>query len=85
MTKGNQSAYPTTPENAVRMNGTGGTGLTKRERFAMAAMQGMISNPSMLEGMKKSGKKEADVILVYAHDSVIFADALLAELAKGNG
>jgi hypothetical protein len=46
-------------------------GLTKRELFAAMAMQGLLSAPiydSTPEG--------------YAHDAVLYADALLAELAK---
>lgn len=47
-----------------------GSGLTKREAFAMAAMQGYAaSRPSMLQGE-------------LAMRSVSLADALLAELAK---
>lgn len=46
-------------------------GMTKREQFAMAAMQGMLSNSSMsydFDGM--------------AHDALVYADALLAELER---
>ena len=48
-------------------------GMTKREAFAMAAMQGILSH--------SFGKGEpADLSIV----SVACADALLAELEKGN-
>lgn len=51
----------------------GAPGLTKREAFAMAAMQGLAANPSNEYGMTQE----------YALDAVRMADALLAELAKG--
>ncbi len=49
--------------------------LTKREAFAMAAMQGLLSNPSIhsIAGF------DTEVVAI---DAVMFADALLAELAK---
>ncbi len=50
----------------------GFSGLTKRELFAARAMQGILAN---------SGCR-ANTYEVYAIDSVRYADALLAELAK---
>jgi len=50
-------------------------GLTKRERFAMAAMQGLISSGDM-------ELAEDGVESFIAECSVKYADALLAELAK---
>lgn len=47
-------------------------GLTKREAFAMAAMQGSLSHP------QQDGDPEHVVMW-----AVKYADALLAELAKG--
>lgn len=47
------------------------TGLTKREAFAMAAMQGLLSDSD------RGGRCEA-----YARDAIKFADALLKELDK---
>jgi len=51
------------------------TGLTKREAFAMVAMQGILSNPYWNE----FGDFSADGI---AESATRNADALLAELAK---
>lgn len=39
----NTPAFPTTPENEVRMNGTGGHGLSKREYFTAQAMVGIMA------------------------------------------
>lgn len=50
-------------------------GLTKRDLFAMAAMQGILSDPN-------SSYVGADIIANY---SVEAADALLAELDKDGG
>jgi len=51
-------------------------GLTKRERFAMAAMQAILSNHSLIGSCN-------DVSIEYLRvNSVKAADALLAELAK---
>ncbi|HHZ71193.1 MAG TPA: hypothetical protein EYN54_13160 [Methylococcaceae bacterium] len=52
-----------------------GMGLTKREVFAMAAMQGMSSNPEFYG-------QSVDFAKNIAVDCVKFADALLAELSK---
>ena len=66
------------PATAIEFNGFGlyapesHLGLTKREQFAMAAMQGMLSNGEGYDGY-------ADLLAQYA---VINADALLAELEK---
>ena len=46
------------------------TGLTKREMFAMHAMQGLIASNSLYRGK------------ALARDAVAYADALLQELAK---
>jgi hypothetical protein len=50
-------------------------GMTKREAFAMAAMQGALSS-----GIPGTHYQP----LVCAEQAVQFADALLAELAKGS-
>ena len=70
---GDIPAYP--QERALWVEGIGScptiaTGLTKRERFAMAAMQGLCTTGGY--------HNYADL----AHDAVRNADALLAELAK---
>lgn len=49
----------------------GSNGMTKRELFAAAALQGMLATPA------RDGTYEN-----YAYDAVHFADALIAELAK---
>ena len=51
------------------------TGLTKREAFAMAAMQGMSSDPEFYG-------QSVDFAKNIAVDCVKLADALLAELSK---
>lgn len=53
-------------------------GLTKRETFAMAAMQAIISNPSLIGSFHKDA---VDYLKVH---SVVAADAVLSELEKTN-
>lgn len=50
------------------------TGLTKREVFAMTAMQGCCAN--------SAGYNNNEWVNVIARDSVLLADALLKELDK---
>lgn len=52
------------------------TGLTKREQFAMAAMQGILANQAMID----NGDRQS--IEWVGAKSVMAADALLAELEK---
>lgn len=52
------------------------TGLTKREQFAMAAMQGLLSS---------FGQHDVTDYGEIASDSVMAADTLLAELDKARG
>jgi hypothetical protein len=73
-TNGNLPAMPQThSDNLCQQTGTvkvEHAGLTKREMFAMAAMQGLLAN-------------ESDRLPQYiAADAVIAADALLAELER---
>ena len=56
---------------------TVGTGLTKREMFAMHAMQGLLSSASDSNGIWTNEGPE-----LVANEAVRFADALLAELDK---
>lgn len=51
-------------------------GLTKREQFAMAAMQGLLAS---------LGQHDVTAASELASDSVLFADALLSELDKDGG
>jgi hypothetical protein len=94
MSNGNEPAYPVI-ETQPRDIGAGGVyvtiadtyssgGLTKREAFAMAAMQGLAANPggpwqaNASNGWALTNCSLADV----AEVAVQAADALLAELAK---
>jgi hypothetical protein len=53
-------------------------GLTKRELFAMAAMQGLLSQGADLNGMRGyEGWREQ-----FAKETVEFADSLLSELEQ---
>ncbi len=80
MSEANYPAYPANPQVMIDAHSGGSwemasLGLTKRERFAMAAMQGMISSGDM-------ELAEDGVESFIAECSVKYADALLAELAK---
>jgi hypothetical protein len=58
-------------------------GLTKREQFAMAAMQGFLSNSdAVVKYCVTANKHSIRADGLVAKDSVRFADALLAELEK---
>lgn len=59
------------------------TGLSKREAFAMAAMQGLMANSylaNVLTDIDKVSDREAEEVLIYS--AVSCADALLKELDK---
>ena len=60
-----------------------GYGLTKRELFAMAAMQGLTSSPLETEKLSHAANKSLKVFVV--EQAVVIADALLAELDKAGG
>lgn len=70
---GDLPASPTTMEGA---NGStiNTFGLTKREIFAMAAMQGLVSNPNIIDN--KNGQEWI------SDEAVKYADALLTQLSK---
>ncbi len=53
-------------------------GLTKRELFAVMALQGLASNGDAMQAMAKKGILEWDIVA----DAVRMADSLLAELEK---
>jgi len=63
--------------------------LTKRELFAMAAMQGIASQKDDRYWTPSTGKTveewQTDALRADAAQAVRMADALLAELEKGNG
>ena len=52
----------------------GGTGLTKREQFAAMAMQGMLSNPAIVDSTLSSSYP------LIVSKAIIQADMLLEEL-----
>ncbi|PHR57916.1 MAG: hypothetical protein COA43_11095 [Robiginitomaculum sp.] len=57
------------------------TNLTKREQFAMAAMQGILNNSIAIQNIANKhpeGKLEEHVGAI----SALYADALIAELDK---
>jgi len=74
MKNGNTPAYPLQAERHDPV-----WGLTKREMFAMAAMQGMLANSHVGQGFKPFSHMTDEEI---AQWSVKQADALLAELEK---
>ena len=76
---GDQPIHPLTPEQEVACLtdcGWGTPGLTKRELFAAMAMQGILGNAYWNE----HGDYTPEGVAKSARD---YADALLAELAKG--
>ncbi|HEY3494563.1 MAG TPA: hypothetical protein VGK73_07750 [Polyangiaceae bacterium] len=70
MSRANEPAYPAELDSFNK----GLSGLTVREAFAMAAMQGLLAAESEADGFYQPDK--------LAHAAVVRADALLAELAK---
>jgi hypothetical protein len=76
MSNGNDMAFPVVLEATRTPNDSEQLGLTKREAFAMAALQGISANPNFFGPLfQQNPRAAAD----YAVDA---ADALLAELAK---
>lgn len=65
---GNANAFPQAKED---LNVDSEYGLTKREYFAAMAMQGLLANGNYITSYKLLGE-----------ESVMFADALIAELNK---
>lgn len=57
-------------------------GLTKREQFAMAAMQGMLAHATRYKPREGASENWHEAI---SEESVQLADALLAELDKAGG
>lgn len=58
-------------------------GLTKREQFAMAAMQGILSSPLETDKLSHAANKSLKMFVV--EQAVAIADALLAKLDKAGG
>lgn len=77
MNKGNEQAFPL----AYSLDAPANTpGLTKRELFAAMAMQGMIQ--AGYSGTGSCLMFEVEHPGVIAGNSILFADALLAELTN---
>jgi len=82
---GNEPAMPITSTHGfpthlknLNIDGTCAIGLTIRQQFAMAAMQGLLSNNDLIDGVKE----ESSVPEICAIMSVACADALIAELNR---
>ena len=98
MSNGNESAYPVIPPTDSSGVGSAGgypypsAGLTKREAFAMAAMQGYCANQEYANacgraleafGIEVGSQANADgVRKLIAKAAIGCADAILAELDK---
>ena len=74
MTKANEPAFP-----YYHNIDYWGSGLSKREYFAAKAMQGILS--ANAPAMEEVNDKNVDYVV--AREAVASADALLAELEKG--
>lgn len=84
---GNQPAYPTPAiigdlETGASYEISCIGGLTKREEFAKAAMEGLLSNPNFINvSTKIAEEKNTDPHQVLTQCAVVHADSLLAALA----
>jgi hypothetical protein len=67
VSRANECAYPADSRESRTF-----AGMTVRERFAMAAMEGIIA----------SGRKSSSVVLDVAAEAREYADAMLDELAR---
>ena len=82
MSKADESAFPSYEFEVLENVGIkvhSGGGLTKREIFAAMALQGLLSDTRIADGFSDIKKFKEHL----AEASVGYADALLAELAKG--
>lgn len=80
MTKANDPAFPP----SVSMGGPEGRevfidGLTKREEFSKAAIQGLLANSELREGFMGTKIPSSQTVATWAIEQ---ADALIAELNK---
>lgn len=86
MKNGNQPAYPNIDKfdngTICGADVTGPSGLTKREVFAMAAMQGLLSNTGYIQRLETNFKEKAvyDMNAMCAREAVDMADELLKQL-----
>ncbi len=84
----NNADMPAMPQEAdlladrIGLCPTVGMGITKREMFAMHAMQGFASTDIETTKLYLNSTGEDDIGVMFAKMSVEFADALLAELDK---
>ncbi len=89
---GKQSAFPTEEKTEVPDEFKGGYrtvlypsgGLTKREYFAMQALQGLVANAAFTESFSILGPEYTPewVKMYHVGNAVALADALLKELEK---
>jgi hypothetical protein len=77
----NQPAYPRIYEFSSKLNNDfeNDPGLTKREKIAAMAMQGLLANPDY---NCPSDPKKLPTTTSFAKAALHYADALLAELEK---
>ncbi|NUT87144.1 hypothetical protein HNO91_11970 [Pseudomonas corrugata] len=67
-------AFPVTPDNDVRMNQSGGTGMTLRDYFAAKVMQGFVTSAPWEEAFDhldsaKTAYEIADAMLAAREES----------------
>jgi pyrroline-5-carboxylate reductase len=79
--KGSEPAFPLVIHDGLTSM-TVEHGLTKREAFAMAAMQGFVSDHVQLNVVAGGGATKSEMCTLIANFAVMCADALLEELAK---
>ena len=78
MKLGDQPVHPTPWEDDTKPNG-----ITLRQEFAKAALEGLIANEKIMEGMALAGGKDLSLIARgIALMAVAHSDALLTELEK---
>lgn len=84
----NQPAFPVT-ERQAHLDGAivchEWGGLSKRELFAGMAMQGMLSNPLLLETLRNEKLANSVMIERTVTTSWLFADAMLSASRKDGG
>lgn len=60
----------------------GNSGMSLRDYFAAAAMQGRLSNPRLLQTMEESGVPPETIPAFTAKHAYAFADGMLAQREK---
>lgn len=86
-TNGNKSAYPVHGGHGDDLrNHIIGGGMSKREAFAMAAMQGLLSNSYYMERLENNYKATvvSDMNRMLVMESLDMADELLNRLENGS-